>query len=362
MNPTEFVRKWSGDAGRERGSAQAHFIDICRLIGEPTPQEGDPSGNFYAFEAGARWQEGRGFADVWHRGKFAWEYKSRGGDLRSAYGQVNRYREALGNPPLLAVTNFEYFEVHTNWTNTEKWVYSFPLEAIASDDPVAVNTVSGDAEGAPKLTALRVLKLMFEDPDALKPNKTREQITAEAAGLFGQITKNLRKWEVEDMRIARFVTRSLFCMFASDIGLLPRDTFSAVLDTPLENNPAFRRTLAALFDTMDRGGEFGPYPIRHFNGRLFENSEVPDQITTEHILILKKLNDLNWADVEPAIFGTFFERIIDPAQRKKLGAHYTSAADIELIVEPVVMEPLRREWEDVKAQAEKYLYDSGIRS
>jgi type II restriction/modification system DNA methylase subunit YeeA len=75
---------------------------------------------------------------------------------------------------------------------------------------------------------------------------------------------------------------------------------------------------------------------------------VPDEITGREIRILEELDRLSWSDVEPSIFGTLFERILDPAQRRQIGAHYTSRADIELIVEPVLMAPLRREWEELK--------------
>jgi hypothetical protein len=363
MNATDFVRRWAAAAGHESGSAQPHFIDLCALIGEKTPNEADPSRTFYMFEAGARGPEGQGFADVWLKGKFAWEYKGKGHDLIAAYAQVNRYREALGNPPLLVVCDFDRYEIHTNWTNTETWIYSFSNEAIATEEPVRVTTGAGDpARGAPRLTAIQTLKALFADPGSLKPNKTREQITREAARLFGEITSSLRNWKVDDMRIARFVTRTLFCMFATDVGLLPRETFTAILETDLSDNNAFRRHLAQLFSTMNTGGEFALRPVRHFNGHLFADSEVPDEVTTEHILILKELNDLNWTDVEPSIFGTFFEQILDPAQRQKLGAHYTSSADIELIVGPVVMEPLRREWEKLKQRLEKYSNDASIRN
>src|SRR5205807_4658132 len=67
---------------------------------------------------------------------------------------------------------------------------------------------------------------------------------------------------------------------------------------------------------------------------------------------LARATALDWASVEPAIFGTLFERSLDPSKRAQLGAHYTSRDDIELIVEPVLMAPLRRRWDDVRSQAE----------
>ena len=357
MIPSAFVQKWAASRGAERATAQEHFIDLCRLLDEQTPNEADPSGDFYAFEKGAKTLDGDGFADVWLRGHFAWEYKGKHKDLQAAYKQVQTYREALGNPPLLVVSDIEQFEIHTNWTNTEKWIYRFRNADIMSDAKVEVSTVSGPAEDAPVLSALQLLKALFEDPQRLKPQKTTDQITQDAARTFGKISDELRRWKVDDMRIARFVTRVMFCMFATDVGLLPRQTFSEIIAVHKRSgdDKAFRKHLSDLFSVMNTGGSLWLYEIPHFDGRLFEDSDVPEEITTQEILVLGELDALNWADVEPSIFGTLFERVLDPKQRKMLGAHYTSRADIELIVEPVLMAPLRREWEEVKGAVQAYL-------
>ncbi len=359
----EFVKKWAASRGTERATSQEHFIDLCRLLGEQTPNEADPSGDFYAFEKGAKTLDGDGFADVWLKGHFAWEYKGKHKDLGAAYKQVQTYREALGNPPLLVVCDLDRYEIHTNWTNTEKWIYRFRNGDLVSDDPVEVSTVSAPAEDAPKLTALQVLKALFEQPDRLKPQKTTEQITQQAAGLFGEIADELRKWKVDDMRIARFITRTLFCMFATDVGLLPRETFSEVIDVHKKTGDAkaFRKHLGELFSVMNTGGEFLMRTLPHFNGRLFEDSDIPEEVTAQEIRMLDDLDRLNWADVEPSIFGTLFERVIDPEQRRRLGAHYTSRADIELIVKPVLMAPLEREWAAVRRSAEDYLREANGR-
>ena len=360
MTPAEFVAKWAASVGKESGSYQEHFGDLCRLLNERTPNEEDPSGNFYAFQKGAKKPDGNGFADVWLDKHFACEYKTKKKHktLAEAYKQVQTYREALGNPPLLVVCDFDRFEVHTNWTNTESWVYRFQNPEILSGEPVQVETISGGrAKGAPSLSALQVLKALIEDPERLKPQRTTDEITKDAAKLFGEISEMLRKWKVEDMRIARFITRVMFCMFAGDIGLLPRESFSEVIAVHKSSgdNKAFRKHLSEMFGVMRTGGEFALHDIPHFNGRLFEDDDVPDEITTQEILTLARLDELNWTDVEPSIFGTLFVRILDPKQRKKLGAVYTSRADIELIVEPVLMTPLRQEWERLRDEVERLL-------
>ena len=81
----EFIDKWRRVALNERAAAQEHFIDLCRMLGEPTPAEADPEGEWYCFERGARKDSGgRGWADVWKRGHFAWEHKGRHADLDAA--------------------------------------------------------------------------------------------------------------------------------------------------------------------------------------------------------------------------------------------------------------------------------------
>jgi hypothetical protein len=106
-------------------------------------------------------------------------------------------------------------------------------------------------------------------------------------------------------------------------------------------------------------------PIPEFNGMLFKDADVPEHIDAQQIHVLERLDSLNWADVEPSIFGTLFERILNPDTRTKLGAHYTSRDDIELIVQPVLMEPLTAKWNAIKAEIaaamEKASPKSGVR-
>ena len=102
MSLTDFTAKWAATTRTERAASQEHFIDLCRLLGQPTPNEADPTGGFYAFEKGtAKTGGGDGFADVWRRGCFAWEYKGKHKNLGAAYQQLLQYREDLENPPLL---------------------------------------------------------------------------------------------------------------------------------------------------------------------------------------------------------------------------------------------------------------------
>ena len=240
--------------------------------------------------------------------------------------------------------------MHTNWTNTESWIYRFRNEDIETSNPVDVHTlIETVPKDAPELTARQVLKALFENPDELKPGKTREQITEDAAARFHEISDEMRRYKIEGERVAKFITRLVFCMFASDVKLLKRETFTEVIRVNKGDPARFQQYLAQLFKAMRTGGDFLMHEVPYFNGRLFEDDDVPGPLDGRHLRLLEELDNLNWSDVEPAIFGTLFERVLDPHQRKALGAHYTSRDDIELIIEPVLMAPLRAQWRKVQA-------------
>ena len=132
MEAQEFIAKWRASELKESSAAHEHFIDLCRLLGEPTPAQDDPSGTRYCFERGARKDTGgRGWADVWKRHCFAWEYKGKHKDLDAAFNQLRQYALALDNPPLLIVSDMARFRIYTNWTNSVSVRHEFALEELA---------------------------------------------------------------------------------------------------------------------------------------------------------------------------------------------------------------------------------------
>ena len=132
MTPADFIAKWRAAELKERSAAQEHFIDLCRMLGEPTPAEADPAGERYCFERGARKDAGgEGWADVWKRHCFAWEYKGRRADLDAAFNQLRQYALALENPPLLIVSDMARFRIRTNWTDSVSETHEFALEDLA---------------------------------------------------------------------------------------------------------------------------------------------------------------------------------------------------------------------------------------
>jgi hypothetical protein len=338
----EFVARWKASTLSERSACQQHFCDLCDLLGQKTPAEVDQTGATYTFEKGvAKTAGGNGFADVWMRGHFGWEYKGKHKDLSAAYQQLLQYREDLENPPLLVVCDLDRFEVHTNFTGTVKKVYAFDLDGL----------LRNEATTNCPLPPLEVLRNLFEDPSRLRPAHTSAQVTERAAAKFSALAESLRQRGVESESAARFLMRLLFCLFAEDIGLLPPKLFSRLVDANRFRPAEFTKKLRLLFAAMaSERGSFGEHDIAWFNGGLFMDDEAYD-LTVGDLATLADAAALNWASIEPAIFGTLFERGLDPNKRSQLGAHYTSREDILLIIEPVLMAPLYRKWNDAKAKA-----------
>jgi hypothetical protein len=340
MTPYEFAMKWLGSERTERAASQEHFIDLCRLLETATPNEADPIGDFYAFEKGAdKTSGGGGFADVWKKGHFAWEYKGKKKNLAAAYQQLLQYREALDNPPLLVVCDLDRFEVHTNFTNTPAVVYAFALSDLL-EDPTE---------------SLRILKAVMLNPEELQPGRTREDLTAEAARRFASLAESLRSQGHDPQAVAHFLNKLLFCMFAEDAGLLPRSLLDRFAEATSGQPALFATGLRDLFSRMaNSGGLFGAERIQWFNGGLFDDDAVLP-LSPEEIEVIRVVSRMDWSQVEPAIFGTLFERGLDPDKRSQLGAHYTDRGSIERVIEPVLIAPLRRDLDTTKQAVEKLL-------
>jgi len=330
LTPQDFVSKWKRAEARERQSVQEHFIDLCTLVGHETPMQQDPSGTRFAFEMGAaKTSGGSGWADVAKLGYFGWEYKGKDSDLDKAYEQLLRYRDALQNPPLLIVSDINNIVIRTNYTNLPTRTITLTLDDLLTPE------------------GLKTLKTVFFNPEQLKPQETIESVTQEAARQFSTLANVLRKFGEEPQAVAHFLIRLLFCLFAEDIGLLPEKLFPKLLAQTRRNSKDFAEVLRQLFRAMNTGGYFGADKILHFNGGLFDDDHVL-QLDSDAMDIIGRIDGLDWGAIKPSIFGTLFERGLDPSKRSQLGAHYTGEEDILLIVEPVLMAPLRREWERVK--------------
>jgi hypothetical protein len=128
---------------------------------------------------------------------------------------------------------------HKSQTNTPKTVYRLDLDAIGEPDGVGL------------------LRKVFTAPESLKPGQTTEKITEEVADLFAGLAGSICARGVPMERAAHFLMKLMFCMFAEDIDLLPKDAFTKTLDAGRRNPDRLARMLGDLFTKMAKGGEFG---------------------------------------------------------------------------------------------------------
>lgn len=356
MTPDAFITKWKLSELGERQAAQPHFLDLCRLLGEAEPTDPDN----YCFERAAQKTSGRsGFADVFKRGHFAWEYVRKGGNLNDKLTQLQQYALALDNPPLLVVCDLERFLIVTNWTNTVSRRIELRLDDLR------------DARHR------ETLKCVLSDPDALKPGLTREQITTERAIKLAELARDLRAKGHHPERVTRFLVRLVFCMFAEDIGLLKNREIVRMLEAAERRPDRSEAYAEKLFRTMATGGDIDFHEVLHFDGGLFAG-EAPMALPMDRpqLKIALEAARQDWSEIEPAIMGTLFVQGLDPKRMEDLfrvaGAkgfgsvtfrkrfeQYTDRDKIMKIVEPVIRRPLLAEWADLKQQIEAKLAQNG---
>src|SRR5579862_3299945 len=302
MTPEEFIAKWRGSELTERAAAQSHFRDLCDLLGVPEPTPA--SKGEYEFERPTRKIGDRqGFADVWWRGRFAWEYKRDRRNLVEAYAQLKQYADALENPPLLIVSDMQEIRVHTNFTNSIAQQHVIPLMDLRS------------------VEARELLRNCFAASgiERLRPTATRESVTAEAAARFASIAVALRR-QHDERRVAHFINKLVFCLFAEDIDLLPNRVFADLLDESGKRPDDFEPMLRELFRAMaNRNGRFGTVAVPWFNGGLFDDDDVLP-LGQNAVRDLMTAARLDWKAIDPTIFGTLFESGLDDKKRAEMAS------------------------------------------
>ena len=247
-------------------------------VDPPTGRGTDAKGREFVFEKGVKKESsgGQGFADVFYEGHFAIEYKAPGkhDTLDDAYNQLKQYRQNLNNPPLLVVTDIERWEIHTNFNNAAHKTYEFGHEDIKHE------------------RARRFLNEMFTNPNKLHPDRTAADVTKDAAAEFAKLVDTMRTGlhPVPPERIAHFLTKVVFCLFAEDVGLLPiassgRGLFTEIVKETLDSPSQFVQYMQTLFRAMSNGGNVLMREVRYFNGKLFEDVSV-EELSFEALQIL----------------------------------------------------------------------------
>ena len=388
-----FITEWALTGGSELANTHLFVVGLCSIIGVAAPSGAQPDNlqNDYVFERTVSQDNGDGTnsfgrLDAYKRNCFVLEAKqgtdadkaaARRGEsdffgkpiseklklgtarrgtpgwaaaMIKAKGQAERYAKALpvdhGWPPFLLVTDVGHcIDVYADFSGTGKQYTQFPDAArfrIKLDD-------LRDAEVRERLAAI------WTDPLSLDPSKEAAKVTREIAGYLADLSKRLEARENNPTRVADFLMRCLFTMFAEDVKLIPQDSFTGFLKRMQTRPENFAPQISALWQAMDKGGLAGGLgeageTVLQFNGYLFKDTTAI-ALDEKEIGLLIEAASKKWNHVEPAIFGTLLERALDGKERAKLGAHYTPRAYVERLVMPTVMEPLRADWAAVQAAA-----------
>ena len=395
VNYPDFEARWLRSGGAEHANYGLFLQDLCDLleVPRPDPTTDDPTQDAYVFERGVTFDDGAGKRstgriDLYKRGCFVLETKQGtdtpdqqakaakaelgqatgkrrkglavrgtakwGQMVEAAREQALRYVRALPasepRPPFVVVVDVGFsIDLYSNFAGVGDSYVPFP---DSSKFRVLLPALADPAVRAQ-------LKLLFTDPQQLDPARLAAQVTRRLAGHLAGLSNQLEKAGHAPDVVAQFLMRCLFTMFAEDVELIPKKSFSKLLaeyaDTA-EARAYLPEALANLWATMDKGG-FSPAlrtKVRHFNGKLFHDATALP-LNADQVALLQQAADADWTLVEPAIFGTLLERALDPDERHSLGAHYTPRRYVERLVLPTVIEPLRREWAAAQAASAQRL-------
>lgn len=358
-----FIARWAAAGGTERANYQLFLTELCAVLALPRP---DPAGddardNGYVFErrVDIRQPDGTvtsGYIDLYRRGAFVCEAKQTGKTLDTsgwdkamlrAHNQADQYARALpaieGRPPFIVVTDVgRNIELYAEFSRSGATYTPYP-------DPRSHRIRLTDLRRDDIRARLRAVWL---DPLSLDPARRSARVTRDIADRLARLAKSLEAAGHAPQHVAGFLMRSLFTMFAEDVGLLPERAFTELLDSLADDPATFAPMVENLWKTMNSGG-FSPIvrgTVLRFNGGLFAEPAAI-ALNRDQIGLLREAAGADWRYVEPAIFGTLLERALDPRERHKLGAHYTPRAYVERLVLPTVIEPLRTEWREVQVAA-----------
>ncbi len=376
----------------ERANAQPFLSELCDVLGVPRPDPASGGTGPYRFERNVTHHEADGSTttrriDLYKRGCFVCEAKQGGAadrqarlfvheteaqrranirntpawarHMQQAKGQAEGYARDLpageGWPPFLIVCDVGFcLDLYADFSGTGKHYAQFP-------DRERFRIYLPDLR-RPEIRAL--LRGIWLDPKALDPSLRRAEVTRDIAALLAKLAAALEGTSARPRHapahVATFLMRCIFCMFAQSVDLLPeRTSFSDLLRRCQGDRVKFVGLLGDLWRTMDAGGFSAALAatLLRFNGGLFRpgphGGADPLPVTEDELALLILAAGQDWADVEPAIFGTLLEQALDRRERGRLGAEFTPRPFVERLVLPTVMEPLREEWDGVRAAAEE---------
>ena len=325
-----FADEWK-DAFYEKGETQSFYNAFFDVFGVRRR-------SVARYEAHvAKLDDRSGFIDLFWPGVLIVEQKSAGRDLKAAYKQAGEYFDALpesDRPRFILVSDFQTFELHDL---DEQEVVTFAL----ADLPAHVQAFG---------FILGVQRRTFRDQDPAN---------IKAAELVGRLHDALSDAGHGGHDLERFLVRVVFCMFADDTGIFePRDIFLEFIEMRTSEDGAdLGPWLAQLFevlDTLEEGRaatldeDLARFP--YVNGDLFDGHLRTFSFDATMRRALLDACRFDWSNISPAIFGALFQSVMDPAERRAQGAHYTTEKNILKVIEPLFIDDLRTEFERLRAR------------
>lgn len=381
-NVDAFISRWSGrEGGRERSNYALFLSELCDVIGvaRPEPAEASNDSNDYVFERRVE----HGWIDLYKKECFILEAKQsrqKGGRKALPEGQGDLFQSQRPSSRKVHSGSFDHLMINAR-RQAEDYARALPDKHpyppfILTCDVGRFIEVYADFSGngrhyAPYPNALgfRIaleelqkpdicerLRRIWQNPTSLDPAKQTAKVTRQIAGELAEISKALEGRGFDPRTVALFLMRCLFTMFVEDVQLIRKDSFKELLKQCVLNPKRFPFEMDDLWKHMDRG-DYSPAigeRLLRFNGKLFKKAKALP-LTESEIQLLLQAASADWRDLEPAIFGSLFEQAIVPAERKRLGIHYTPRVYVERLVNATIMEPLNEDWSAAQAAVERAL-------
>lgn len=327
-NAVAFQRRWKNNPGDERQSGQTFQKDFMEIFGVDW-REG-------LHEYQIRDSDGRlNYIDYLLPGKILIEMKSKGESLIRAYNQGAHYVKNLNpedQPELLLVCDFEYFEV--------------------------TNVRTGQRFKKFKLNKLKQHVRMFgvlAGYDSEVDYETDIKVNTDASYMMAKLHDELKENGYGGKDLELYLIRLLFCLFAEDTGIFERNAFERYLKSSNDDGSNLSSLLMQLFDVLDTPEERRMPAIkeqfrefRYIDGHVFSDRLPSAWFNQKMRETLISCTAFDWSYISPAIFGSMFQGVMDPEERRELGAHYTSEENILKVIKPLFLDELWDEFETVK--------------
>ena len=319
----KFAELWRG-VTYERGEAQTFWNEFFEVFGRSRR-------SVAVFEQHAKKLRGYGFIDLFWPGKLIVEHKSTGRSLDDALDQAKEYMTDLKEseiPQYILACDFARFHLVDIF---EREDHRFKLEELPDNVDLFGFMTGRPAEAA--------------DVDP---------VNQKATAIMGYIYKSLDETGYPRGDMERLLTRLAFCMFADDAGIFERGLFGRWLRDKTDGM-TLGAMLVYLFEILNKPEakrQFGTDPtigaFPYIDGALFRDAVAVPASTSGIRDMLIEANSYDWSKVNPAIFGSMFQVVLDKEARRRTGAHYTTEENIMRVIKPLFLDGLREELEEAR--------------